>query len=148
MRTPIELGGGRMTKGMPPARVAASQRIRIQAPKIAGISSRRKDLPVFETGGYSYLHRDVPLYLETFEPVLHIPPSPVPLPLAMIFRGAPLRQFSGSAFPENIRYFNGLIASADNGLAGYAPVACFSDVLRGGRPMLCLFRRPGGCDPP
>lgn len=115
-------------------------------PGLCGLGVR--ELPVFETGGYSYLHRDVPLYLETFEPVLHIPPSPVPLPLAMIFRGAPLRQFSGSAFPENIRYFNGLIASADNGLAGYAPVACASDMLRGGRPMLCLFRRPGGCDPP
>ncbi len=44
IRAPIALGGGRSTKGMPAPRVAASQRIRIQAPKIAGISRRRNEL--------------------------------------------------------------------------------------------------------
>jgi hypothetical protein len=39
MRAPMALGGGSSTKGMPAPRVAVSQRIRIQAPKIAGTRS-------------------------------------------------------------------------------------------------------------
>ncbi len=35
---------------MPAPRVAVSQRIRIQAPKIAGISRRRNELSKFEAG--------------------------------------------------------------------------------------------------
>ena len=40
MRAPMALGGGNRMKGMPAPRVTASQMIRIQAPKIAGMSRR------------------------------------------------------------------------------------------------------------
>jgi len=39
-RAPIALGGGSRMKGMPAPRVTASQMIRIQAPKIAGMTRR------------------------------------------------------------------------------------------------------------
>ncbi len=43
MRAPMALGGGSRTKGMPAPRVSASQMIRIQAPKMAGMSSRSSE---------------------------------------------------------------------------------------------------------
>jgi hypothetical protein len=52
MRAQIAPGGGRMTKGMPRPRVAASQMMRIQAPKMAGISRRNNHLPT-GVGGWS-----------------------------------------------------------------------------------------------
>ena len=41
MRTPMALGGGSRMKGTPAPRVSASQRISSQAPKIAGMISRK-----------------------------------------------------------------------------------------------------------
>jgi hypothetical protein len=115
-------------------------------PALCGLGVR--DVPMFGTGGYTYLDRDVPLYPENFTPVLILPPSTVPLPVTMIFHGVPLAQYPGDAFGAHASHFNGLIAAPDDRLPGYRPSACYGDTSHGDRVRLCLFMRPGGCTPP
>ena len=105
-----------------------------------------------ETGGYVYLHRDVPLYYFVFryptEAVKKLNRIGVDLKLDVMFRGAPLRQFDGQSPERFQRFYNFVIAPPARALPGYRPVQCFANGSTSFWPVVCLERRDGGCDPP
>jgi hypothetical protein len=115
-------------------------------PGLCGLGVR--EVPMFGTGGYTYLHRDVPLYPERFTPVLPLPLAKVPLPETMMFRGRELTQYPGDAFATNASRFNTLIAAPDHGLPGFERSSCYGDAIHNDRITLCLFIRAGGCEAP
>ncbi|HEY1588527.1 MAG TPA: hypothetical protein VGG00_02245, partial [Rhodanobacter sp.] len=106
-----------------------------------------KGLPKFATGGYTYLNRDVPLYLWDFTASETRPGSAVPLRLSVMLHDQALTQYPGEAMARNTSRYNYLIAPSDNAEAGYAVTACFRNEYNPELPRdICLFHRPGGCD--
>jgi len=115
-----------------------------ELPELCGLGV--KDMPVFNSGGYTYLHREVPVYFQELTPSLTLPGVAVPLRTAVMLRGQSVAQFAGPALSDAVPRYNALIALADDAAAGFAPLRCFDDATRGGQPPLCLFVRPGGCE--
>ena len=104
-------------------------------PGLCGLQVR--DIPAWKAGGYTYLHRDVPL---TFDP----PPGEMHIPgLSKPLRGWVERE--GGPIPQLRSPYTHVIAEAAHPPAGYSTVACFPDDAQSGEPELCLFRRPGDC---
>ncbi len=99
----------------------------------------------FDSGGYTYLHRDVPMYYADFDPARVLAGTPVTMRLFIMRHGAPVPQYPGAALAGASARYNYLVAQSDHPIAGFAPMACFNDAERGERPPLCLYRRPGGC---
>jgi hypothetical protein len=101
---------------------------------------------VYRADGYTYLHRDVPIYYASFERAQHIPHSPFPMrfTLRVLLRGAAVPQFPDAAFPRAADRFNVMIGRESDSLAGFHRVACFGGVDFADAPV-CLFRRPGPC---
>lgn len=92
-------------------------------PKLCGLAFDR--LKFWQVGGYTYLHRAVPLYSTAPVPEDAIDPRDLPH-AAAAFDAIVTRADAVGAMPH-----------------GYATVAC-----RGaGSDRLCLLQRPGGCDP-
>jgi hypothetical protein len=90
-------------------------------------------LNIWDAGGYTYLHRKLPLYASAIPGL-----STAELPLAVVapaFNAALLPEYQAAQLP-----------------AGYRPVACSRpepgiDPERMNRPVrVCAFVRPGGCD--
>ncbi len=106
-----------------------------QEPGICGLQVR--DMPSWESGGYTYLNRDIPLMFEPYVPEVRIPGVPDPLRFMVERQGGPVPQIRSP--------FSHVIARAADKLAGFSPVACFPDDVRSGEPELCLFRRLSGC---
>jgi hypothetical protein len=106
-----------------------------QEPGMCGLQVR--DMPSWESGGYTYLNRDVPLMFEPYVPEVRIPGVPVPLHFMVERQGGPVPQIRSP--------YSHVIADAAHEPTGFDPVACFPDDARPGEPELCLFRRPGGC---
>jgi len=102
-----------------------------------------------DTGGYSYLHRDVPIYLADFSDAYREPGTSVIVHMAVLLRGHEVPQFPGASFGPNASRFNDLIAPPDGAEPGFVPVACFSDATNiAGMSRACLFHRPGPCVAP
>jgi phosphatidylinositol glycan class B len=100
---------------------------------------------VYRSGGYSYLHRDVPIYFETFEAAQHLETSLFRLRLKVLLNGHPVLQYPAEQFAEHSGQFNVLIGRPWDGLQGFKTVICFG----AGTPddtAICIFRRPGGCE--
>lgn len=106
-----------------------------QEPGMCGLQVR--DMPSWESGGYTYLNRDIPLMFEPYVPEVRIPGVPVPLHFMVERLGGPVPQIRSP--------FSHVIASATHKPAGFSPVACFPGDARPGEPELCLFRRLSGC---
>jgi phosphatidylinositol glycan class B len=100
---------------------------------------------VYRSGGYTYLHRDVPIYFETFEAAQHLETSPFRLRLQVLLNGQPVPQYPDEQFTEQGGRFNVLIGRPWDPLPGYEPTACFG-VGSLDDPAVCVFRRPGGCE--
>lgn len=116
-----------------------------RAPGICGLAV--KGLPKFAGGGYTYLHRDIPLYLWDYASSYTNPGSDVPLRLAVIFRGAELPQFPGDAFARSTSRFNYLIAPPEGGEPGFSQLSCYANGFNPELPpQICLFGRRGGCE--
>jgi hypothetical protein len=93
-------------------------RIAGQDPALCGIAMR--DMEYWQSGGYAFLHRDVPLYF----PIVRRPDGRI--------------DFAAESAPA----WNELIALPASPVpTGYAKVACRPTATGG----LCLYRRPGGC---
>jgi hypothetical protein len=105
-----------------------------------------KDMPVFNSGGYAYLHRDVPVYFQQLTPSLTLPGVAVPLRTAVMLRGQTVAQSAEPALSDAVARYNALIARADDAAPGFAPLRCFDDSTRDGQPPLCLFVRFGSCE--
>ena len=106
-----------------------------------------RDVWLWETGGYTWLHRDVPLFFADYDPDHTLPGVDRKLDLIVINRGQPVPQFTGDQFGRMTPRFSHMIAQQGHAEPGYSPVACFDDVARHGEPEVCLFRRPGDCGP-
>jgi len=96
------------------------------------------------TGGYAYLHRDVPMYFETFERAQHLEGLDYRLAISVVRGGAEVPQRPDVDFAAASGSFNLLIAPGDGALPGFSRIGCYGkDTL--GHAEICLFRRPGGC---
>ena len=113
-----------------------------QQPALCGLAVRDT---FFDSGGYTYLHRDVPLYYADFDPARSLEGTAIKMRLEIMRHDQPVPQFPGAALDDATAHYNFLVARADHATAGYSPIGCFNDAEREGRPALCLFSRPGGC---
>jgi hypothetical protein len=104
-----------------------------------------RDVWFWETGGYTWLHRDVPLYFADYDPGRTLPGTDRKLSLIVMDRGRPVPQITGDRLGAAASRYSHMIAKRGDAEPGYDPVACFNDAARNGEPDVCLFRRPGGC---
>jgi GPI mannosyltransferase 3 len=112
-------------------------------PGLCGLAVR--DVWFWETGGYTYLHRDVPIWFADDTSALTLPGTDRALNLVVMHNGRTVPRIPAGEFAASTARFSHMIAQAGHTEPGYAPVACFNDAARAGAPDLCLFRRPGGC---
>jgi phosphatidylinositol glycan class B len=127
-----DLLGGRwsLQRGMVHAFLAAHRE-----PDMCGLQVR--DLPSWQSGGYTYLNRNVPLMFDPYVPEIRLKGAPFPLRFVVERQGGPVSQLRSP--------YSHVIAEAAHRPAGFAPVSCFPDDARSGEPELCLFRRRSGC---
>ena len=95
------------------------------------------DVPVWRSGGYTYLNRDVPLMFDPYVPEIHLKGAPFPLRYTVERDGGPVSQLRSP--------YSHLIAEAAHRPPGFTPVACFPSDSETGEAEMCLFRRRGGC---
>jgi phosphatidylinositol glycan class B len=94
---------------------------------------------------YTYLDREVPIYGAGYTAAKPIGPA-ISIPQSVVLQGKWLPIYTDDEMVERTALYNFLIAPLDTRLGGYAPVACYDgDAVNS---PLCLYRRPGGCDPP
>lgn len=114
----------------------SAARIAGRDPKLCGIATY--DMRYWQSGGWTFLHRDVPIYPVTARDELGVPAMD-PATLARIAPG-----------------FDAILTTpAGEGAipAGYTRVACripgapFASLAERRARGICLYRRPGGCDP-
>jgi GPI mannosyltransferase 3 len=111
-------------------------------PNVCGVGVR--EFWGYLTGGYAYLHRDVPIYFETFERAQHLDGLDYRLAISVMRGGAEVPQHPAADFAAASRSFNLLIAPENRALPGFSRIYCYGkDTL--GHAEICLFRRPGGC---
>jgi hypothetical protein len=112
-------------------------------PAICGLAVR--DVWFWESGGYTYLHRNVPIWFADRDPGQPLSSPARTLRLVVMVDGREVPQIPGDRLGAATAHFSHMIASRGDAEPGYSPLACFNDVARPGEPDLCLFRRPGGC---
>jgi GPI mannosyltransferase 3 len=112
------------------------------APNVCGVGIG--DFWVYRTGGYTYLHREVPIYFETFERAQHIQGLDIRLAISVVQGEAEVPQYPDSQFATAGKQFNLLIASKDRVLPNFRRIRCFGENTLG-KIDICLFRRPGNC---
>ena len=111
-----------------------------QLPELCGLAVRSLHIP--RTGGYTYLHRDVPIYFGIS--TMTASSLPAPLPLRVELNHAPVPQFTDAELARRTDRFNVIVGAPGDGLPGFQRRACFG----AGRPddrRLCVFERPGDC---
>jgi hypothetical protein len=112
-------------------------------PDLCGLGVR--DMRVIDSGGYAYLHRDVPVLFEAFDPAIRLDGVQVPLRFAVMRHGVAVPQAPGPAFAAAAKRYNYLIAAEGTAAPGFTRIHCTNDAARPGQPALCLFHRDGGC---
>ena len=103
-----------------------------------------RSLAVYRTGGYSYFHRDIPIYFESWDSSQTIDGTDQYLPLANVLNGKPVPQYPDALLSINTNKFNVMIGSPDDGLPGFSRQNCFGSEWPGEK-RYCVFVRPGGC---
>jgi hypothetical protein len=127
-----ELLGGRWSfqRGMVDVFLAAHRE-----PHMCGLQVR--DMPSWQSGGYTWLNRDVPLMFAPYIPEVRLKGAPFPLHFMVEWHGGPVSQMWSP--------YSHVIAEAAHRPAGFTPVSCFPEDARPNEPELCLFRRRSGC---
>lgn len=100
---------------------------------------------VYRSGGYSYWHRDLPIYFETWDAAQVLDTTSFRLNLASELDGRPVRQFPAAELPSHAGAFNVIVGAPDDALPGFAQHACFGEATKAD-PRYCVFVRPGGCE--
>lgn len=95
-----------------------------------------------KTGGYTYLHRDVPIYFD--RPALLLPGLPTGLPIRVRLNGSDVVQHPGPELLGRPDLFNVVVGRQDDAPPGYARQACFGSGEEHD-PTVCVFQRPGAC---
>ena len=103
-----------------------------------------RDIWVWETGGYSYLHRPVPMFLASGDPGMTLPGTERKMNLLVVNQGRIVPWIDLSR-PSAASRFNYLIAKHGNADPGFTEDACFDDAERHGEPPICLSHRAGTC---
>jgi hypothetical protein len=113
-----------------------------EVPELCGLGVRA--LSVYWTGGYTYLHRDVPIYYETFERAQHVEDFDFRFTLSVIQQGKEVSQHPDNEFAAASMFFNVMIAPNGEQLPGFSSIGCYGTDSRY-HVEVCLFRRPGEC---
>ena len=109
---------------------------------VCGLAIRT--IPVYRTGGYTYWHRDVPIYFGAWDRARQIPGSELALQLDGVLNGLSVPQYQEAALAAHAGKFNVIIGAPTDGLPGFTVHGCYGS----GRlddPTVCVFTRPGGC---
>jgi hypothetical protein len=114
-------------------------------PELCGLGVR--DMRLIDSGGYAYLHRDVPIYFSEFSPSVALPGAGVSLRFTVVRQGREVAQGAGDGFAASSGLYNDLVAPEGLEQTGFVRVACFDGVSYQGRSSTCLYRRPGTCGP-
>jgi len=112
-------------------------------PALCGLAVR--DVWFWESGGYTYLHRDVPIWFADTDPGQPLSGPDRTLRLIVVLGGRLVREIPGDRLGAATARFSHMIANRGDAEPGFTPVTCFNDAARPGEPDLCLFRRMGGC---
>ncbi len=100
---------------------------------------------VYRSPGYSYWHRDVPIYFETWDAAQVLEHTDFRLRLASVLDGKPVPQYPGIALAANSSRYNVIIGAPGDGLAGFSEAGCFGAWTEDD-PTYCVYTRPGGCE--
>jgi hypothetical protein len=111
-------------------------------PGVCGLAIR--SIWYYRTGGYTYWHRSLPIYFETWEQAQKLDHSALTLRLESVLGGKPVPQFPDAALAANTGKFNVILGSRSDGLPGYSEAACFGHGSMDD-PSFCVFTRAGGC---
>ena len=103
-----------------------------------------RSIRVYRTGGYTWWHRDLPVYFETWDQVQTLEHTSVRLRLDSRLDGRSVPQYPGSALAEHAGRFNVMLGRRDDDLPGFARRACFGEDGAAAQ-VVCVFTRPGGC---
>jgi hypothetical protein len=100
---------------------------------------------VYQTGGYTYWHRDLPIYFETWDEAQKLDLSTFRLRLESVLDSRSVPQYPDAALPANTGRFNVMIGARTDRLPGFSERGCYG---RGpvDDPVYCVFTRPGGCE--
>jgi 4-amino-4-deoxy-L-arabinose transferase-like glycosyltransferase len=111
-------------------------------PEACGLAIRT--IRVYFTGGYTYWHRDLPIYFETWDDAQKLEHSTFRLRLESVLGGRSVPQYPGAALAANAGKFNVMVGARTDSLPGFAESGCYG---RGSLddPAYCVFTRPGGC---
>lgn len=99
---------------------------------------------VYRSGGYTYWHRDLPIYFETWEAAQKLDGSDFRLDLKNVLDGHTVTQYPGAALAEHADRFNVIVGTASDGLPGFTRGNCYGAGSKDD-PTYCVFTRPGGC---
>ncbi len=110
------------------------------------------------TGGYTYVNRDVPIYysryltpgtgyriydLKGFS--LGTARGAIPMQMKVVLDHQPIAQYPGDSLLKNTSTFNYAIAARGRSLPGFSTVKCFANQPGSLWPTACLLHRDGGC---
>jgi hypothetical protein len=112
-------------------------------PEACGLAIR--SVWLYRTGGYTYWHRDVPIYFETWDDAQKIDHATFTVRLENRLHGRLVSQYSAVYLPANAGRFNILIGKRDDPLSGFSEQSCHGNGSTDD-PELCVFTRAGSCD--
>ncbi len=99
---------------------------------------------VYRSGGYTYWHRDLPIYFETWDAAQKLPGSAFRLRLENVLAGRPVAAYPGAALAAHADKFNVMVGKPGDGIPGFTVRGCFGGGTEDD-PVYCVFARPGGC---
>jgi len=105
-----------------------------------GIRSMR----VYESGGYTYWHRNFPIYFEIWDEAQQLGHLAFRIRLENVLAGQPVPQHPYAALAANTDKFNVMVGTRNDGLPGFSEGACYGEGSDND-PAYCVFTRPGGC---
>ena len=104
-----------------------------------------RDAAVVRSCGYSYWHRDLPIYYETWDAASTIQGSSLRLRIESVLDGRKVPQYAGANLSAHADKFNVAIGALTSGLPSFSVRVCFGEGRVDDRTF-CVFTRPGGCD--
>ncbi len=111
-------------------------------PEVCGLAIRTAR--VYRSGGYTYWHRDVAIYWETWDGAQELPGSAFRLRLDSLLNGRSVTQYPDAAMASHTDKFNAIVGLRTDGLPGFTEQSCFGTGSLDDRTF-CVFIRPGGC---
>lgn len=111
-------------------------------PGVCGLGLR--SISVYRSGGYSYWHRDVPLFFELWYPAQILWGSAFQLRSDGLLDGRRIPQYQTEEMPAHPEKFNAMIGVRSDTLPGFTVRSCFGLGTIDDRT-ICVFTRPGGC---